>query len=62
MEVVFTLSECLYEIEYNRLVSFRKLKKRGIDKIENIVYSCIIGVDVKKYEYALIVKWLAAIT
>ena len=51
----------MYHLHYQN-VSFGKLKKKDIDKIENILGSCIVGIDGKKYEYAPIVKWLAAIT
>ena len=60
--VPFTLSECLSLVEYNRLVSFGKLKKSDIDKLENVIDTSITLVNENKYEYAPIAKWLSAIT
>ena len=60
--VPFTLSECLSIIDYNRLVSFGKLKKSDIDKIENVMDTSIRFIKDNKYEYAPIAKWLSAIT
>ena len=60
--VPFTLSECLSLVEYNRLVSFGKLKKSDIDKLENVIDTSITLINENKYEYAPIAKWLSAIT
>lgn len=60
--VPFTLSECISTIEHNRLVSFGKLKKTDVDKIEDLLNTCIPEMHENRNVYAPIVKWLAAIT
>ena len=62
--VPFMLSECISTIKHNHLnlVSFNKLKKTDVDKIEDLLNTCILEMHENRNIYAPIVKWLAVIT